>query len=368
MKIKWIVTGLVALVVAVVVAGVAILSTMEFEELRGVIEAEAKEATGRELKIAGSIDLKISLTPAIALEDVRFANAAWGSRADMISIRRFELEVALLPLLSGDIQVKRLVVVEPDILLETDKEGRGNWEMAAPAETAEEEAGPAILPSFDRVVVRDAVLTYRDGQTGEAFHLRLSKLAALKTSRAVPLEIAFEGAYNEIPFQAEGAVGLIRDLVGAEPYPVQLDVEVGGATITVDGQIAEPLTGQGLDLKIQARGQSLADLGTLGGAELPPLGPYELGVQVAQDGKTFKLTGLTAKVGSSDIAGNATVTLGGARPAVNGAFTAGTLNIQDFALPAQAAAQTAERRFVFTEDPLPLQAPEAFDAKIKLSV
>ena len=157
MKIKWIVTGLFALVVAVVVAGVAILSTMEFEELRGIIEAEAKEATGRELKIAGPIDLKISLTPAISVEDVRFANAAWGSRADMISIRRFELEVALLPLLSGDIQVKRLVVVEPDILLETDKEGRGNWEMAAPAETAEEEAGPAILPSFDRVVGPDAV-------------------------------------------------------------------------------------------------------------------------------------------------------------------------------------------------------------------
>ena len=57
MKIKWIVTGFVALVVALAVAGVAILSTMEFEELRGVIEAEAKEATGRELKIAGPIDL-----------------------------------------------------------------------------------------------------------------------------------------------------------------------------------------------------------------------------------------------------------------------------------------------------------------------
>ncbi len=245
MKIKRIVTGLVALVVAVVVAGVAILSTMEFEELRGVIEAEAKEATGRELKIAGPIDLQISLTPAITLEDVRFANAAWGSRAYMVSVRRFELEVALLPLLSGDIQVKRLVVVEPDILLETDEKGRGNWEMAAPVEKVEEEAGPVTLPSLNQAVVRDAVLTYRDGQTGEEFHLRLSKLAALKTSRAVPLEIAFEGAYNEIPFQAEGAVGLIRDLVGAEPYPVQLNVEVGGATVTVDGRIAEPMTGRG---------------------------------------------------------------------------------------------------------------------------
>ncbi len=366
MKIKWIVTGLVALVVAVVVAGFAILSTMEFEELRGVIEAEAKEATGRELEIAGPIDLKISLTPAITLEEVRFANAAWGSRADMVSVRRFELEVALLPLLSGDIQVKRLVVIEPDILIETDKKGRGNWEIAAPAETgekAEEEAGPATLPNFDRVVVRDAVLTYRDGQTGEEFRVRLSKLAALKTSRAVPLEIAFEGAYNEVPFQVEGAVGLIRNLVGAEPYPVQLDVAVGGAKIAVDGRIAEPLTGEGIDLKIQASGQSLADLGALGGVALPPLGPYDLSAQVAQDGKGYKLTGLTAKIGSSDIAGNATIALGKPRPTLNGSFTSGTLDLDDFAPPGAEGTPAAP-----AEAPLPLDSLKAIDAKIKLSV
>ncbi len=370
MKIKWIVTGFVALVVAVAVAGVAILSTMDFEELRGVIEAEAKEATGRELEIAGPIDLKISLTPAIAVEDVRFANAAWGSRADMISIRRFELEVALLPLLSGDIQVKRLVLIEPDILLETDEEGRGNWEMKGAAETGEKEAGPATLPSFDQVVIRNATLTYKNGKTGEEIRLRLTRLEGRAASASSPLEVALEGAYNDAPFKAEGTLGSFEQLLGAGPFPVKLSAEAGGATVTVDGRIAEPMTGRGLDLKIQARGQSLADLGALGGAELPPLGPYDLSVQVAQEGTTYKLTGLTAKIGSSDIAGNATIALDGARPAVSGAFTAGTLNVQDFTPPDRvpAPAQDGERRFVFTEDPLPLEALETVDAKIKLSV
>ncbi len=374
MKIKWIVTGLVALVVAVVVAGVAILSTMDFEELRGIIEAEAKEATGRELKIAGPIDLKISLTPAIAVEDVRFANAAWGSRADMISIRRFELEVALLPLLSGDIQVKRLVLIGPDILLETDQEGRGNWEMTGAAETGEKdgeaEGEDAPLPSFDQVVIRDATLTYKNGKTGEEIRLRLARLEGRAASASSPLEVALEGAYNDAPFKVEGTLGSFEQLFGEGPFPVKLSVEAGGATVTVDGRIAEPMTGRGLDLKIQVRGQSLADLGALGGVELPPLGPYDLSVQVEQEGTTYKLTGLTAKVGSSDIAGNATVAFGGARPAVNGAFTAGTLNIQDFAPPDQAAAPARDggRRFVFTEDPLPLEALEAVDAKIKLRV
>ena len=374
MKIKWIVTGLLALVVAIVVAGVAILSTMEFEELRGVIEAEAKEATGRELEIAGPIDVRISWNPAIAVQDVRFANAAWGSRATMISVRRFELEVALLPLLSGDIQIKRLVVVEPNILLETDSQGRGNWELAPPTtEKAEDKSeSAAALPSFDNVLVRDAVLTYRDGRTGEELRLRLSKLAVLKTARAVPLEIVLEGAYNEVPFRAEGAVGLIRDLVGDEPYPVQLSIEVGGATIAVEGRIAEPLAGRGIDLKVQARGQSLADLGALSGAALPPLGPYDLGARVVQNGQTYELTSLTAKMGSSDLAGNATLALGGARPALSGSFTAAALSLDDFAPAgeesAAAPAQDGDGRFVFSEDPLPLAALMAVDAEIKLSV
>ncbi|MCH9013802.1 MAG: AsmA family protein, partial [Proteobacteria bacterium] len=381
MKIKWIVTGLVALVVAVVVAGVAILSTMDFEELRGIIEAEAKEATGRELKIAGPIDLKISLTPAIAVEDVRFANAAWGSRADMISIRRFELEVALLPLLSGDIQVKRLVLIEPDILLETDQEGRGNWEMTGAAETGEKdgeaEGEDAPLPSFDQVVIRDATLTYKNGKTGEEIRLRLARLEGRAASASSPLEVALEGAYNDAPFKVEGTLGSFEQLFGEGPFPVKLSVEAGGATVTVDGRIAEPMTGRGLDLKIQVRGQSLADLGALGGVELPPLGPYDLSVQVEQEGTTYKLTGLTAKVGSSDIAGNATVAFGGARPAVNGSFTSGTLDLDDFAppgaegdgaAPTGAPAETAEQGLVFTEAPLPLDALDALDAKIKLSV
>ena len=94
-----------------------------------------------------------------------------------------------------------------------------------------------------------------------------------------------------------------------------------GASLDIEGSIAEPMTGEGVDMKVQARGQSLADLGAAAGAELPALGPYDLSAQVAQDGKSYKLTGLTAKIGDSDLAGNVTLAFGGKRPAVSGSFT-----------------------------------------------
>ena len=379
MKIKWILTGLAALVVAVVVAGVAILSTMDFEELRGVIEAEAEKATGRKLTIAGDIDLEISLTPAIAIHDVRFANADWGSHSEMISFQRFELEVALVPLFSGDIQVKRLVVVAPTILLETDAEGRGNWEMQGAAEDkaaedAAEPAGEMTLPSIDNATLRDAVVTYRDGKTGEEIQLSFSKMTLRRTDATVPLEIALEGTFNGEPFKVDGAVGLIRELIATAPYPVRLNVAVGGATLAIDGSIAEPLSGGSLDLKIQARGQSLADLGAIAGAELPALGPYDVSAQVAQDGQSYTLTDLTAKIGGSDIAGNATLNLGGKRPALSGSFTSANLNLADLAPPgappggeAAAPAPAGDQRYILTEDPLPFEGLKAADVKIELN-
>ncbi|MCH8999587.1 MAG: AsmA family protein, partial [Proteobacteria bacterium] len=91
----------------------------------------------------------------------------------------------------------------------------------------------------------------------------------------------------------------------------------------------------------------------------------------------IEVTGLTAKVGASDIAGDATIVLGGPRPALSGSFTSGTLDLDDLArlgvvgtagAPAEAPPKTAEQRFVFTEDPLPFEALDALDAKIELSV
>lgn len=370
MKIKWILTGLFALVAALVVAGVAILSTMDFEELRGVIEAEAEKATGRKLTVAGEIDLDISLSPAIAVEDVRFANATWGSRPEMVTVQRLELEVAILPLLSGDIQVKRLVLVAPDVLLETDAKGRGNWDMAGAAGgEASEGDGEMTLPSFDNAVMRDAVLTYRDGKTGEAIELRLTKLDGRASSPSAPLGIAVAGSYNGAEFEAEGTLGSFEQLLGNDDFPVKLAIKAGGASLDLDGNIAEPMTGKGLNLKVQARGQNLAELGAVAGTELPALGPYDLSTQVAEDGKGYKLTGLTAKIGGSDIAGNATLALGGKRPALSGSFTSANLNLGDLATGGGASAPvaTGDQRYVFTEDPLPLDGLKAADAKIKLN-
>lgn len=367
-RVKWVLSAVLALVVGAVVAGYAVLATMDFENLRALAEEEAEKATGRKLAIAGPVDLQVSLSPAIALQNVAFGNASWGTWPQMLSIKEIEVEVRLLPLLSGDIEIKRLVLVEPVILLETDAQGRGNW-VIAPAEGAEAGAGAPALPAFHRVDVRDGRLLYRDGRTGEEIELVLAGLQGQAESPASPIEVALSGAYNGHAFAAEGTLGSRDQLLRGGTFPLDLEIEAAGTTVKVAGEIDDPAARRGLDIALDARGQSLADLSGLAGASLPALGPYAVGGRIEGTAKAIKVTGLTATLGDSDLAGNATLDLGGARPAVSGALSAGTIHLANI-LPSreQAAAPDPERRFVFTEDPLPLDALRAVDVQLKLSI
>jgi len=377
-KIKWLATCLAALVVAVLAAGYAILSTMDFEDLRGVVQAEAKKATGRELVLAGPIELAISLSPAIALEDVRFANAAWGSRPQMASLERLEVEVALLPLLSGNIAVRRLVLIKPDILLETDAQGRGNWSMAelGSAESETGGGGTAALPSFDAVEIRNGRVTFRDGRSGEELRFTIGDLTLNAADRSSPVRINLAGRYNDAPVKLSGQVGAFDSLINNRDYSVALKAEAGGAEVTVAGSIAQPMSAQGIALKVTASGQSLADLGALIGAAPPPLGPYSLSAAIAQESETsLRVTGLLLKMGGSDLAGNATLSLGDMGARVEAGLTSGVLALSDFtveqpagAAPAESGGAGPESRYVFTEAPLPLDLLWMADAKLKLTV
>ena len=83
------------LLIALVVAAVAIIKSMDFNQYKGEIAAQAKAATGRDLTITGDLNLSISLTPRISVDGVTFSNASWGTKPEMVSIKRFVAEMSL---------------------------------------------------------------------------------------------------------------------------------------------------------------------------------------------------------------------------------------------------------------------------------
>jgi uncharacterized protein involved in outer membrane biogenesis len=90
------------------------------------LDAALERATGRAVT-HGEVSIRPGLRPRIALSDATIANIEGGSAPDFARIGRLEVTLALLPLLSRQVEIHSLLLADADILLERDAAGRGNW-------------------------------------------------------------------------------------------------------------------------------------------------------------------------------------------------------------------------------------------------
>ncbi len=374
------VTGVTALLVALGVAGYAIVASLDVQRVADFARGQIKSATGRDLVIDGPVELQVSLTPAVNLEAVRFANAPWGSRADMATLRRLEIEVELLPLLFGEVVVKRLVVVEPDILLETGAEGQGNWVFAEAAATAEPPSGAAAdgditLPDVQDVLVEGGRLTLLDAGRQQVLRLEIVKAVGAVPAGGGSRSLELEAAYNGNPFRLEAVYGGLPALLSGAPAPLEASVEAGGVTLSAKGRAGNLAGAAEAELALTAAGDSLAGLSPFLGTELPALGPFKLSADTKIESQAIEVTSLSLQVGGSDLAGNASLARTAARPAVKAALVSKRLDLADFSgraapgggadgAPSAETGGAADR--VFPDEPLPLAALTAVDANVKL--
>src|SRR5437870_5838100 len=143
MRILWrslaVVGGLVLLlIIAVAIA----IRTVDVNDFVGPIQARVKENTGRELAIRGGIELKLSMEPKLVLNDVSLANAPWGRAPQMLSAKRIEGQVALLPLLRRRFEVQQFHLVEPTTRLKRIQAARANGESGRTRPPAAQAAWP----------------------------------------------------------------------------------------------------------------------------------------------------------------------------------------------------------------------------------
>jgi AsmA family protein len=126
-KIALIALGVLA---ALLVAGASYLSTLiSPDKLTQRLIAEVRDATGRELTIAGPVSLHFFPTIAVSAEQLSFSNAPWSQRSQMADLEKVALEINLMPLLSRRIEVSRVELSGLHLHLETNAKGEGNWQM-----------------------------------------------------------------------------------------------------------------------------------------------------------------------------------------------------------------------------------------------
>ena len=369
LKIVFVVVPVV--LIAGIAGTVAVLAGLDFNQYKPLIAEQTKKATGRDLAIAGDLKLDISLTPAVAVSGVTLSNAAWSERRDMVTVERFEAQVALWPLLFGDIEVKRIVLIGADIVLEVDGQGRANFDFqAAGAATPEEaQSGEFAIPVIHEVVVRDSKLVYADAKAGATYEVGIDTLTLTGDGPGEPLNLLYEGDYNGRRVKLVGVLGAPADLMKPDsPWPVDLVLEAGGARVTVKGTIAEPAAAKGLDLAVSVAGDELGDLAAIAGAQVPKAGPYSLSAKLSGDpASAIRLSGLKAALGGSDLAGDVTIDLSGAKPVIDADLSSDTVDLAALGGGSGGGAKQVKKQSakIFSGDPLPLAGLRAVDATLR---
>ena len=304
--------ALAILLVVIAAGGAVVLASIDTDELKPRIAAAVKRATGRELLLDGPIHLGFSLRPSVQVSDVSFANPPGFSRPMMARLQRLDLQLALLPLLRHRIEIERLVLVGPDLLLESNAEGQTNW--AFPTKPR-----PHANQSADRIGIQDVqidggTIAYRDEQSGRHGEFDLTGLLMQAASPDAPLHIAMQARVNGAAFSLDGDVGPVsrlQDPKPGPPWPVRLQLAAGDATLAIDGSVGHVAKGRLYDLHLTGRAPDIAPLAAfLPGTHLPPLRDASVSVHLVDTGKHLELdTGfrvaglsLTAKGAIADMA------------------------------------------------------------------
>lgn len=404
---RWrLVAGVVGGVVVLVVGGLAVaIATVDLDSYKPQIVDAAKQATGRDLQINGHIGLGFSLSPTVEVRDVVFANPSGYSRPAMATLERIELKLGLLPLLSKRVEIDRLILVKPDIMLETDAKGQPNWVFAPPAAppapapaltataaTAPPSGGsPAMALGIQTVRLEDGAFAYRDGQTGQTSTLTIKEIAVVADSPNAPLHLTADFALDGTGVSLVADSGPVSALLasGGAPWPVKLAVSTSGARIGVDGSIANPAAGQGIDLALSADIPDFTALAPLAKQDLPAVKAFVFSGRIKDDpkgpaaGLALSALKMTSSVG--DLAGALAIAFGDTM-GVTGALTSDKLDIDAIvksvpadkagsakgatapAKGAAAPAPAAKSKYLVPDEPMPLGVLKTVAADVQTKI
>lgn len=189
----WIIFVLFALLA---IAGIFLL-TFDANRYKPDIVALVKQQTGRDLEVAGKIDLSVYPNIALKLGQVKLGNADGFKGKNFASASDARVSVQLMPLLEQKLRVDEVTLQGLNLTLQRDKSGKTNWDDLLPAgsEQQDDQVGQVVarlLGSFmvAGVSVKDSQIHWQDAQTGQNMTLAPINLTTGTLRPGKPVDIS----------------------------------------------------------------------------------------------------------------------------------------------------------------------------------
>lgn len=361
----WPVLLIVALSLAgLLVGGAAIIFlSMPTGFIRDQIVAQVKASTGRDLTVGGATSFTLYPALGLSMEDVSLSVPPGMSGDPFVRTKSLTARIALIPLLSREVKVIRLVLQEPVFNLSIDKNGNRSWEFSSASDQGAGErrehfaaavgaktstpttAGKPVfvtaaaggsLPledlTLEDVRIVNGKAFYRDASTDTS-----EVIDAVTMSVSLPSIRSALSAKGQLTWRGEAlgidaSAGSLAEILSHEPTDVIAGVEGRPASIRYEGKLgfAKGLDADG-DLAVQ--GPSLTGFaswlrGHGGSAVQGGVGAFEIKGKLRASASTYTLSGASATLDNTRASGDMALTTGGPRPIVKANLKVARLDLE----------------------------------------
>jgi uncharacterized protein involved in outer membrane biogenesis len=327
-----------AAMAVLLVALAVLLALWDWNWFKGPIERYVHAKTGRQLVIGGNLDVDLGRTTTVRADALSFSNAPWSKVPTMASADRLEFGVHTWPLLlHRDVEIPDIRLTHPQLLLETGPRNVGNWVLPTAGGKG---------PQFNQVWIDHGHLKVVNVATRTGLDVDINSRKS-GADQAQTIDVAGKGLWKGSDFNLQGIAEsplALRDT--DRPYRIDMRLSAGATHAHARGRLLDPLRLRDFDLKLAIAGKDMADLYPLIGVATPPTPAYHLDGRLGRSGNVWRYDDFSGKVGTSDLAGSASIDHGRDRPKLTANLTSRHMDIVDLggflgATPGSAAKGTA---------------------------
>jgi uncharacterized protein involved in outer membrane biogenesis len=322
---KWTVVAVAGFVAILAIA----LSLFDWNVLRAPLARLISAKTGFPTSI-GNLSAHVwSWDPLFRVEDLSIENRQWPGRQKILSVKRITVQVSLGRLLLGNLVLPRMELDSPIVNLERDGAGRANWNSES-GSSAPANASPH-LPAIRRLIIREGKIHMVDRVRKLRLDGTLAADERAKTKDDAAFQLRCTGSLNERPFRFHADGGPLINVDPNEPYTFTVDAKAADISLGLQASIPKPFDLAAYQAKFVLSGADLADAYYLTNLALPNSSSYRLQGTLQHHGDIFQIDDFRGSVGSSDLSGKLSVTVGKVRPKLVADLTSTRLNIADLA-------------------------------------
>lgn len=252
-------------------------------QLTKILSTTVKESTGRDLQITGPVSLSLFPSISVKAEHVSLSNATWANNPNLVTLKQIELDIRLLPLLKGSVEISRIGLEEVEVHLQTNKDGASNWNLNPPVLPSKPSENQGVAQgaltsapknpstsatdnafiSFKTLDIHNARIHYHDGnQDTKMINLHQVSFG----NDGGKSTILVDAHYANYSLNLKGKTSSLRKTYFAwDQDPVKMDLDLtlslNGKTLAITGEIEKkPQILPTFDIKLFAKSFDLAPL------------------------------------------------------------------------------------------------------------